>query len=574
MPARQEPRPSTVNGLLQSVAKLGVMRIAALGGVALAMIAFFVFITTKLGTPGMSLLYGELDLKDSAQIVQKLDAMSVPYQLRADGAQILVPADQVARVRMAMAEQGLPHGGTIGYELFDKSDSFGTSTFAQNINQLRALEGELERTISGLGPVQSARVHLVLPTRELFQRDSQEASGSIVVKLRGNQRLGKNQVAAIEHLVASAVPGLKPTRVAIVDGDGNLLARGNGDDPGNGSAESDELKVNYENRLARRVEDLLERSLGPGKVRVDVHADMDFDRVTTSSETFDPDGQVVISTQSNTQNEDSTTGSASEQPVTVTSNLPGQAPTSAANSTGRSKSARNEETTNYGNSKTVRTLVHDGGEVRRLSVAVLVDGTYADKSDGTKTYTPRSADEMKQINTLVRSAIGFNEKRGDTLDVVNLPFVAPEEPTSGAGSAAPSTILGFERSDIMRMGEMLVIAVVALLVILLVVRPLMFRLLETASAPSAPDHGPLLADGSAGGAPALPPPPGMQQVAAPAVAPPIPAPTPRPALEQMIDIGQVDGRVAASSIRKIGEIVEKHPEEAVAIVRSWMYQGA
>src|SRR5215469_3341093 len=167
---------------MQGFAKLGAMRIAALGGVALAMIAFFVFITTKLGTPGMNLLYADLDLKDSAQIVQKLDAMNVPYQLRADGAQILVPGEQVARIRMTMAEQGLPRGGSIGYELFDKSDSFGTSTFAQNINQLRALEGELERTIGGLGPVQSARVHLVLSSRELFQRDTQEASASIVLK--------------------------------------------------------------------------------------------------------------------------------------------------------------------------------------------------------------------------------------------------------------------------------------------------------------------------------------------------------------------------------------------------------
>jgi len=559
-----------VNGLMQGFAKLGVMRLAALAGVGVAMIVFFVFITTKLGTPGMSLLYGELDLKDSAQITQKLDAMSIPYQLRGDGAQILVPADQVARARMAMAEQGLPHGGSIGYELFDKPDSFGTSTFAQNVNQLRALEGELERTIAGLSPVEAARVHLVLPRRDLFQRDSQEASASIVLKLRG--ALGKGQVAAIEHLVASAVPGLRPSRVAIVDGDGNMLARGNGDDPAAGSAETDEQRVTYETTMARRVEDLLARSLGLGKVRVDVHADMDFDRVTTSSETFDPDGQVVVSTQTSTQNEDSTNGSTA-QPVTVTSNLPGNQTTPPANpSSARTKNAKNEETTNYSNSKTVRTLVHDGGVVRRLSVAVLVDGTYTQKPDGTKDYAPRSPDEIKQITALVRSAIGFDEKRGDTLDVVNLQFAKPEQPTATAEAA--TTILGFERSDVMRMGEMLVIAVVALLVILLVVRPLMFKLLDSGFASSAPEPGALLTDGTAGGAPALPPPPGMQSLpAGAAAAMPITPPPARQAIDAMIDIGQVDGRVAASSIRKIGEIVEKHPEEAVAIVRSWMYQG-
>lgn len=557
---------------MQGFAKLGVMRLAALAGVAVAMIAFFVFITTKLGTPGMNLLYGDLDLKDSAQITQKLDAMAIPYQLRADGAQILVPADQVARARMAMAEQGLPRGGSIGYELFDKSDSFGTSTFAQNVNQLRALEGELERTIAGLSPVEAARVHLVLPRRDLFQRDGQEASASIVLKLRGAERLSKGQVAAIEHLVASAVPGLKASHVAIVDGDGNMLARGNGDDPGVGSAESDEQRLSYETNMERRVEDLLERSLGPGKARVDVHADMNFDRVTTSSETFDPDGQVVLSTQTSTQNDDSTNGSTA-QPVTVTSNLPGNQATAPANSnTTRTKNTRNEETTNYSNSKTVRTLVHDGGEVKRLSVAVLIDGIYTQKPDGTKEYAPRSPDEIKQITTLVRSAIGFDEKRGDTLDVVNLQFAKPDQPTGKTEAA--STILGFERTDVMRMGEMLVIAVVALLVILLVVRPLMFKLLDSGFAQSAPDSGPLLTD-STGGAPALPPPPGMQPAAAIAqvAAMPITPPPARQAIDAMIDIGQVDGRVAASSIRKIGEIVEKHPEEAVAIVRSWMYQG-
>src|SRR5262249_1539453 len=163
---------------MQNFARLGPTRLIALGGVGIAMIAFFVFLTTRLAAPGMSLLFADLDLKDSAQIAQKLDAMSVPYQVRGDGAQILVPSDQVAKLRMTMAEQGLPRGGSVGYELFDKSESFGASATAQNINQLRALEGELARTITGLGPVMAARVHLVLPRRELFQRDGQEASAS------------------------------------------------------------------------------------------------------------------------------------------------------------------------------------------------------------------------------------------------------------------------------------------------------------------------------------------------------------------------------------------------------------
>jgi flagellar M-ring protein FliF len=556
-----------VNGLMQSIARLGATRLVAIVGVGAAMVAFFVFLTTRIATPAMSLLYADLDLKDSAQIVQKLDAMTVPYQLRGDGGQILVPADQVARLRMAMAEQGLPRGGSVGYELFDKSDSFGSSTAAQGINQVRALEGELERTISGLGPVQAARVHLVLPRRDLFARDSQEASASIVVKLRGAEHLSKGQVAAIQQVVASAVATLKPSRVSVVDGAGMLLARGDGQDANAASgAGAEGFQADYETRVARNVEDMLERSLGPGKARVDVRADIDFDRITTSSESFDPDGQVVRSTQTVTQNDDSTNGN--DQPVTVTNNLPNGQAAATANG-GRTKAARNEETINYEISKTTRSQVREAGDVKRLSVAVLVDGTYATKPDGTKEYAPRTPEELKQLTTLVRSAIGYTEKRGDTVEVVNLKFATPEEP---APVAAPSGFLGFEKADLFRMGETLTLAVVALLVILLVVRPLIFKLLEGGGTAVGLEAAGLLADPGLAARPQLPPPAGMQGAMVPQGAN-LPVPMPRAPVEQMIDIGQVEGRVAASSIKKIGEIVDKHPEEAVAIVRSWMYQA-
>ncbi|MGH7125825.1 MAG: flagellar basal-body MS-ring/collar protein FliF, partial [Stellaceae bacterium] len=516
-------------------------------------------------------LYADLDLKDSAQIVQKLDAMSIPYQLRSEGSQILVPADQVARLRMTMAEQGLPRGGSVGYELFDKADSFGSSSAAQNINQVRALEGELERTITGLGPVQSARVHLVLPRRDLFARDAQEASASIVVKLRGAERLSKGQVAAIRQVVASAVATLKPGRVSVVDGAGTLLARGDGQDANAATGiGAEQFQTDYESRIARGVEDMLERSLGAGKARVDVRADIDFDRITTSSESFDPDGQVVRSTQTVTQNDDSTNGN--DQPVTVTNNLPNQQAPAGSGGSGRTKNARNEETVNYEISKTTRSQVREAGEVKRLSVAVLVDGTYTTKADGTKEYAPRPPEELKQISTLVRSAIGYNEKRGDTVEVVNLRFAQPEEPAATAASA-PAGFFGFEKADLIRIGETATLAVVALLVILLVVRPLMFKLLEGGGGAIGAESAGLLGDPGMVARPQLPAPQGMQMVPAQAGALPVPVPAPRAQIEQMIDIGQVEGRVAASSIKKIGEIVEKHPEEAVAIVRSWMYQA-
>jgi flagellar M-ring protein FliF len=544
-----------------------------MAAVAAVTIGFFVFLTTRIGAPGFALLYSDLDLRDSGQIVQKLESLNVPYQIRGDGAQVLVPTDQVARLRMAMAEQGLPHGGSVGYEIFDKSDAFGTSSFVQNVNHVRALEGELARTIGSISLVQSARVHLVLPRREMFSRERQEPSASIVVKLRGAERLGKRQVAAIQHLVASAIPDLKAQRVSVVDSDGNLLARGDSD--GNeafSNAGAEEMRVNYENRLARNVEDLVERSVGPGKARVDVHVDMDFDRITTNSESFDPNGQVVRSTQTVSENSDS--GEPAEPSVTVANNLPNAQANSGAGAT-KSRSGRNEETVNYEITKTVRSQVREAGVVRRLSVAVLIDGNYATAADGTRSYEARSPDELKQLTALVRSAIGFDEKRGDTVEVVNLRFAGVDE---AALPAAPQTLFGFERNDFVHLGETLVLALVAVLVILLVVRPLINRVLESAAiggGSAGSELGRLLTGPTAANAPpALPAPGSMAGATGTALAT---VPQQRAVAEgsgEMIDIGQVDGRVAASSIRKIGEIVDKHPEEAVAIIRSWMYQGS
>ena len=556
-----------MNGLLATMRNLGPARLGAIGLVLATTIGFFVFLSGRLATQSYGLLYGDLDLRDSGQIVQKLDALNVPYQLRADGAQIMVPVDQVARLRVAMAETGLPHGGSVGYEIFDKSETLGTSNFVQNVNHLRALEGELARTISSISSVEGARVHLVLPQRELFSRERQEPSAGIVLKTRGGERLGKTQVGAIQHLVAAAVPGVSPGRVSIIDSEGNLLARGTEDGSGQAAgANAEDMQIGYETRLSRSIEEMLERSVGPGKVRAEVHAEMDFDRVTTNSESYDPNGQVVRSTQTTTEQSDSS--DAGEQAVTVANNLPNAQTSNAANSGAHSKNGRNEETINYEITKTVKSHVREGGQLKRLSVAVLVDGVYTTAADGSKTYQPRPAEELKQLATLVRSAIGFNADRGDSVEVVNLRFITPDEPVA----TAPDGYFGFSKSELLRAGQPVALALVGLLVMLLVVRPLIGRILEAASAArTAPAlggpegqrllSGPVAAVSAIAGVPT-----GVPATAMPSGSP--------DSLDQMIDISQVEGRVRASSIKKIGEIVEKHPEEAVAIVRSWMYQNA
>jgi flagellar M-ring protein FliF len=555
-----------VGSFLQTLQKLGPARLGIIGAALVLTIGFFIFVATRLTTPSMGLLYGDLDVKDSAQVASKLDALNIPYEIKGDGSSIMVPQDQVARLRLTMAETGIPHGASIGYEVFDKPEGLGTTNFVQGINEMRALEGELERTIGSISIIETARVHLVLPKRELFTRDRQEPSASIVLKVRGNSTLAKGQVVAIQNLVATAVSGLKPNHISIIDQNGNLLARGT-DDPNEalgGSSTAEEQRVAYENRLSRSVEEMLDRSIGYGHVRVDVNADMDFDKITTNQESYDPDGQVVRSTQTMTEaNQDADAG---DQAVTVQTNLPdGQQTQGGAGAGTKSKHNRNEETTNYEITKKTTSQTREAGVVRRLSVAVLVDGTYKLGADGTHDYQGRPTDELAQLTKLVQSAIGYDEKRGDKVEVVNLRFAAPADEVA----EAPAIFLGLNKADLFRIAETMVMGIVAVLVIMLVIRPIVTRTLETARETALAQQR-ALAEQSMGGALAGP------MGAMGALTGPGGSALAEMDMdeESMIDISQVEGRVRASSMKKIGEIVEKHPEEAVAIIRSWMYQAS
>ena len=283
-----------MQGFFDFVKSLGAARMAAMAAVTLALIGFFSFLIVRVTTPQMVPLFTDLAVDDSAAIVKDLERQGIPYELKNDGAIVLVPRDKVARLRMKLAEGGLPKGGGVGYEIFDKSDALGATSFVQNINQLRALEGELARTIRCLDRVQAARVHLVLPERPLFSRDKAEPSASIVLKVRGT--LEPQQVRAIRHLVATAVNGLKPERVSVVDETGRLLADGAEQNDADG-ASADERKVAYEQRLRSRSRSIVSSVVGPGHARVQLTADFDFNRITQTSDKFDPEGRVVRSSQ-------------------------------------------------------------------------------------------------------------------------------------------------------------------------------------------------------------------------------------------------------------------------------------
>jgi flagellar M-ring protein FliF len=563
-----------VQGFFDFVKSLGAARMAAMAAVTLAMIGFFSFLMVRMTTPQMVPLFTDLSLADSSSIVKELERQAIDYQIKNDGAVVLVPKDKVARLRMKLAESGLPKGGGVGYEIFDKSDALGATSFIQNINHLRALEGELSRTIRSIDRVQAARVHLVLPDRPLFSRDKIEPSASIVLKVAGT--LETQQVRAIRHLVASAVNGMKPERVSIIDETGKLLADGAGPNNPLEGAGADERKTAYENRLRTEVENIVTSVVGAGRARVQVTADFDLNRITQTSDKFDPDGRVVRSSQ--TREEQSATGREGGA-VTVSNQLPGTGQENTPGGAG-DQNRKTEEIVNYEISRTTKTEIIEAGRINRISAAVLVDGIYSKNEKGETVYQPRSKEEIDRIAALVRSAIGFDTKRGDQLEVVNLRF-AETTPSPINEPTGWMNYFQFTKDDIMQGAEMGVMALLGLIVLVMVVRPLVRRIVT----PEGMENGRLAgAAGMAGVAGALGAPgaftmPGngtITNTGGPNVA--IVGGDEAVAISNrtstMIDIAKVQGQVHAQSVQKVGEIAEKNPHEAVSIIRNWLHEDA
>lgn len=544
-----------MQGLFDFIKALGPTRIAAMGAVTAALIGFFGFVIMRVTAPAMTPLFTDLSVEDSAAIIKDLDRQAIPYEIKNEGAIIMVPKDRVTRLRMKLAEGGLPKGGGVGYEIFDKADSLGATSFVQNINHLRALEGELVRTIKAIDRVQAARVHLVIPERPLFSRDKVEPSASIVLRVRG--QLEPQQVRAIRHIVATAVTGLKPERVSVVDETGRLLADGAAEGLAAQGASADERQIAYERRLREQIESIVTSVVGNGRARVQLTADFDFNRVTQTSDRFDPEGRVVRSTQ--TREEQSATGDNTGQ-VTAGNEMPGANANQQTSNT-RDQSKKSEEIVNYEISRTTKTEVVEGGRVNRISVAVLVDGIYSKNDKGETVYQERSKEELDRIAALVRSAIGFDQRRGDQVEVVNLRFAEVPSPLM----IEPTGIMAylqFTKEDIMRAVELGVMLILSLVVLLFVVRPLVRRIITPEKAAAAIDalRGPA-------GALAAPGAPGIEE-AGPPMPPPISETT------KMIDMAQVQGQVHAQSIQKVGELADRNPNETVSIIRSWLHDAA
>lgn len=579
-----DPTPEESSNLIATLARSGRMRIAA----ALVVVALvgggLGVIMLRGDSGGKALLFSGLDLEEAAEITNKLETANVKYTLEGGGSAIFVDRAKVDQARMMLTEQGLPTRGSVGWEIFDKTDTLGETSFVQNIKKVRALEGELERTIASIDMVQSARVHLSIPDRPLFQRDTEKPKASVVLKITGNT-MNKEKVRAVQNLVAMSVPGLELGAISISDTGGQLYTAASTDGGGGigGGAGVDERKQALEDSYRKKVLDVIENIAGPGAARVTVNIEADFNKVTQSAETYDPDGRVV---RSQTTVEDSS-NSADQAPgdeTTVANNVPTGAAASAAPAPPKSQSATShaEETVNYEISKTLRTEVVEGGKIQRLSVAVAIDHMRVPGAEGAPaTYQPRPQEELDRIGTLVKSAVGYDEARKDVVTVESAAFARPDMSVDGATAPGP---FEFDKNDLVHWAELGALLVTALALVFFVLRPLIKGLFAKPEPDDLPaeilalkgaKRAKAIAAFEASGAAARAAPAGAVAPDGSRVMLPegksvgFDMPTPE-RLDAGIDVARISGQVKASSIKKISEVVASHPDESIAIIRSWL----
>ena len=548
-----------MKGLIESIRKLGMVRVAMLVGVTLGIMGAFVWLEMEGPSRGrMTVLASDLDPQSAQQIATELTGRKIPFRL--DGGRIFVPDSDLAAARLLLTASGDAAAGITGYEIFDRGTDLSVTDFDQQVKLTRALEGELARTIVSVHGILHARVHIVLPRREPFAHDRQHAQASVMLTVPGRQSLSSEAVQSVVDLVAAGVPGLRPQDVTVVDSNLHLLVQaGDGADPRAKSANEEELRRKTEARLSQAVEMMLERTLGPGHVHAEASIRMNFDQVNETQEKFDPDGSVVRSTQNVTSNNKTTDKTG---PVSLQNNLPNADAGAAV--TG-SQEGRQEETTNYEIGKTVRAIVHDQPQVERISLAVMVDGVDTVGTDGKHSWKARDQADLDQIDKLVKSAIGFDEKRGDRLDVVSMPFVASLD----AAEATPPARTGKPNGDLITFVQMIAFGVVGFGIIILTARSIFTALNKPASS-LAITAGGTAVDGmsgiSLGSNPAAL---GITHSAAQAA---LTAQVAQAAADEddTLTMSNIQGQLRASSIRKVTHLVDRHPDTTLGIIRAWI----
>lgn len=446
--------------------------------------------------PPMAAVYSSLSTKDSSDVAEALRASNIPFEVDSNSGTVMVSGDKVYEARLKLASQGLPKTSSMGFEMMQQDQGFGTSQFVESARYQHALETELGRTISSLQWVQGARVHLALPKQSVFANGGSDASASVLVDLAAGRSLDSTQIASIVHLVASSVPSLSIANVTVIDQYGNLLSSsGDSNDPARQMANQFEQAHKLEADYVRRIEQLLMPMTGSGRVSAQVVATMDFSEVEEATESYKPDSAVVRSeqtsentTRSASANAQGIPGATSNQPQTAAQAKPLNPPEALAaagkSANGKAAPAASESdastpitesrnsTRNYEMDRTVSHVRHPGGVLRRLSVAVLVDNLPKSDGKGGTTLVPLSKDEMAKVESLAKQAVGFDASRGDTMSVQNALFTTNPVPVEKAPAI-------WERKDVREYGRQGIGVLIIVFLVFAVVRPALKYLMET-----------------------------------------------------------------------------------------------
>jgi flagellar M-ring protein FliF len=539
-----------MQNILASLKNLGRTRLIALGVAGTVLLGMLGLFVLRGSTQPMSLLYGDLDLNEAAQMVEDLNKAHIANRTSSDGGSIYVPKDKVASARLLLAKDGLPSGGAVGYELFDKSGTLTTTQFEQTINETRAMEGELERSIRLLHGVRNVRVHLVLPHRDLFSTQTSPSQASVVLDIGRGGRISPDGIQAIQNLVAAAVPGLRPQNISIVDTRGDVLVKpGDPDSAAGQESTIEKLRFSEEQRLSQAVEDMLVPTLGAGHVRARAAVTMNTDEIRETEESFDPNQQVLRSQQTTS---DKSVNTEANPNTSVANNLPNA--NANQNSKSGSSDDREEETDNYEIGKRVRVVSQTRPRVSRISLAVMVDGSFSKDKSGKEVWKPLDDAEIERISTLAKTAIGYDKARGDEVNVVSMRFM----PDGGVGFASEKLNL-FDRDTLIYVAEWVIPIVLALGAIFIALRPVLRRggvaglpLLAGAAAAGAPGaaggaggHQARIAGGGADGEDEIDE-------------------------DETVTLDQVAGRVRMGSIAKVAARIDENPRETVFIIRNWL----
>lgn len=415
----EEPQVAERKNLIQLVQEWPLSRKLATAGLVLISIAAFAIIIIQARTADQQLLYANLSMNDASQVVNWLKNQQVSYSLKNQGRDIWIPADQIYQTRLDLAANGLPSGGGVGFEVFDKQ-SFALTDYVQKVNHTRALQGELARTITSLAPVESTRVHLALPEKRVFRKQQKQATASVIVTLIPGKNLNQEQVKGIVHLVASSVAGLEPKNVKVIDSSGQILEVDEKSEKDLFTGDMLAFQQEVEHRLETRVQELLDKTMGKDNALVRVSATLDFSKVEKTEELFDAEEPVIRSEQVNEEQSGSET----------VGGIPGVESNLQGNEQGQNglspSTSRNSRITNYEISKTISKIVNPIGTITKLSVSVLVaDKVELDDEGKPKKPTPRDDEELEAISNMVSSAIGILPERGDMINVTSMPFVSP-----------------------------------------------------------------------------------------------------------------------------------------------------